>query len=335
MLFPKIGLDLGTCNCVVYLPKKGVVLKEPSIVAVDRFENKILAVGKEAKEMVGKTPDSIKIFRPLKDGVIANFKITKAMIEYFINKVLPFKIFKPDILIGIPGSATSTEKRAVIEAGLSAGARNVYLARQSILAALGAGIPIESYSGNMVVDMGGGTTEIAVISLGGIVCGESIRTGGYKIDKAIINYLKEKQNLLIGEQTAEEIKIKIGSALLEKEKKELIVKGRHQLSGLPKKIKINSNDICYAINDILEEIVAAVKKVLSQTPPELAADIVEKGIILTGGTSQLRNLPRFFSKHLNIPVLLAKEPIFCVAKGTGIVLDSLSVYKKALLLKRL
>ncbi|MGB9598256.1 MAG: rod shape-determining protein [Minisyncoccales bacterium] len=335
MIFPRIGLDLGTCNCVVFLPKKGVVLKEPSIVAVDRLESKILAVGKEAKEMIGKTPDPIKVFRPLKDGVIANFKITKAMIEYFIKKVLSFRLFRPDVLIGVPGSATPTEKRAVIEAGLLAGARNVYLARQAILAALGAGIPIESYSGNMVVDIGGGTTEIAVISLGGIVCGESIRTGGYKIDKAIIEYFKEKENLLIGEQTAEEIKIKIGTALPEKEKRELIVKGRCQPSGLPRKVKVSSNDICLAISEILEEMVNAIKRVLGQTPPELAADIVEKGIILTGGTSQLRNISKFFSKQLNTPVLLAKEPIFCVARGTGIILEGLSLYKKALILKRL
>ncbi|MBI2038620.1 MAG: rod shape-determining protein, partial [Candidatus Nealsonbacteria bacterium] len=251
MFVTKIGIDLGTCNSVVFLPKKGVVLQEPSVVAVTLAENKILAVGKEAKEMTGRTPDTIRIYRPLKDGVIADFRVTLAMIRYFIEKVAGrFRILKPELMIGVPAGITSTERRAVIEAGVLAGAKAVYLAKEPILSAIGAGIPINSVSGNMIVDIGGGTAEVAVIALGGIVNWHSVRVAGDKIDSAITDYIKKKHNLAIGEQTAEEIKIKIGTALPEKENRFLEIRGRDLILGLPRNIKISSNEICEAVSDI-------------------------------------------------------------------------------------
>jgi len=335
MLVRKIGIDLGTCNTLVFLPKKGVIFQEPSVVAVSIPDNKILAVGRAAKEMLGKTPETIRIYQPLKDGVIADFRVTLAMIRYFLKKTLgPFSFLKPDVLIGVPAGATSTERRALIEAGLAAGAKEVFLVKEPILAALGAGIEIGSYSGNMVVDIGGGTTEVAVISLGGIVTSKSIRVGGDKIDLAISEYIKKKYNLAIGEQTAEDIKIKIGTAVFEKEPLELDIKGRDLISGLPKNIRINSNEICEAISDILLEIIQLIKITLRETPPELSADIMDKGLVLTGGGSLLRNLPELFERSLGVPVMLAEEPLLCVAKGTGKILESLDLYKRVLMRKK-
>jgi rod shape-determining protein MreB len=271
----------------------------------------------------------------LKDGVIADFRVTLAMIRYFLRKTLGFFSFlKPEILIGIPAGATSTERRALIEAGLGAGAKEVFLVKSPILAALGAGIPIDSYSGNMVVDIGGGTTEVAVISLGGIVNSKSIRIGGDKMDLAISEYIKKKHNLAIGEQTAEEIKIKIGTAIFEKEPLDLEIKGRDLISGLPRNIKITSNEVCEAISDVLSEIIQVIKTTLRETPAELSADIMEKGLVLTGGGSLLRNLPELLEKSIGIPVILAEEPMLCVAKGTGKILESLDTYKKVLMTKR-
>jgi len=335
MIVRKIGIDLGTCNTVVFVPKRGVIFREPSVVAVSIPENKILAVGQSAKEMLGRTPDSIRIYRPLKDGVIADFRVTLAMIRYFLKKTLgPFSFLKPEVLIGVPAGATSTEKRALIEAGLGAGAKEVFLVKEPILAALGAGIPIESCSGNMVVDIGGGTSEVAVISLGGIVTSNSIRIGGDKMDLAISEYIKKKYNLAIGEQTAEEIKIKIGTAIFEKEPLDLEIKGRDLISGLPRNVKITSNEVCEAISDVLSEIIQVIKTTLRETPPELSADIMDKGLVLTGGGSLLRNLPELLEKSLGIPVILAEEPMLCVAKGTGKILESLDLYKKVLMTKR-
>jgi rod shape-determining protein MreB len=335
MIVRKIGIDLGTCNTVVFVPKKGVIFKEPSVVAVSIPENKILAVGQAAKEMLGRTPDTIRIYRPLKDGVIADFRVTLAMIRYFLKKTLgTFSFLKPEVLIGIPAGATSTERRALIEAGIGAGAKEVFLVKEPILAALGAGIPIESCSGNMVVDIGGGTTEVAVISLGGIVNSNSIRIGGDEMDSAISEYIKKKYNLAIGEQTAEEIKIKIGTAIFEKEPLDLEIKGRDLVSGLPRNIKISSNEVCEAISDVLAEIIQVIKKTLRETPPELSADIMEKGLVLTGGGSLLRNLPELLEKSIGIPVILAEDPMLCVAKGTGKILESLDLYKKVLMTKR-
>jgi rod shape-determining protein MreB len=335
MFLRKIGIDLGTCNSVVFAPQKGVVLKEPSVVAVTLDENRVLAVGAEAKEMIGRTPDAIKVYRPLRDGVIADYRVTQAMIKYFIDKVSGrFRIFKPELLIGVPAGITSTERRAAIEAGVAAGAKAVFVAKEPILAAIGAGIPINSCSGHLVIDIGGGTAEIAVISLGGIVTSHSIRMAGDKMDEAISDYVKRKFNLAIGEQTAEEIKIKIGSALPEKEEKGLEVKGRDLLSGLPRVIRISSNDVSEAVGDVLNEIIQAVKLVLRRTPPELAADIMDRGMVMTGGSSQLRNLDVLISQSTGVPCFVAEDSILCVAKGTGVVLENLDVYKKSIMAKK-
>jgi len=351
----RIGIDLGTCNSVVFIPGKGVVLQEPSVVAVSLQENKILAVGETAKEMTGRTPDTIRIYRPLKDGVIADFRVTQAMLKYFIDKVSGFwRFFKPELMIGVPAGITSTERRAVIEAAANAGAKQTYLAKEPILAAIGAGIPINSCSGNMIVDIGGGTSEMAVISLGGIVTCHSLRIGGDKMDLAISDYIKKKYNLAIGEQTAEEIKIKIGTALPEKnsnavsvpdasaknkktgepQAKNLEIRGRDLILGLPRTIKISSNEVCEAIFDILSEIIQVIKSVLRDTPPELSADIIDKGMILSGGGALLRNIAERISQETGVPCFLAEDPLLCVAKGTGIVLENLDIYKKSIMSKR-
>ena len=330
----KIGIDLGTCNSLVFVPRKGVVLEEPSVVAVDTLENKILAVGEEAKEMIGKTPENIKVYRPLKDGVIADFRVTQAMLKYFINKVSgTFRFFRPELIIGVPAGITSTEKRAVIEAGILAGARDCYTAKEPILAAIGADIPINSCSGNMIVDIGGGTSEIAVISLGGIVTCRSVRMGGDKIDLDILDYIKKKYNLAIGEQTAEEIKIKIGNAL-KGEDKELEIRGRDLISGLPKNIKISSNEISEVISDTLIEIIQTIKTVLRETPPELSADIIDKGMILSGGGALLGGVSEKISQETGVPCFLAEDPTLCVVKGTGIILENLDYYKKSIMTKK-
>jgi rod shape-determining protein MreB len=334
MFVTKIGIDLGTCNSVVFLPKKGVVLEEPSVVAVTLAENKILAVGKEAKEMTGRTPDTIRIYRPLRDGVIADFRVTSAMIRYFIEKVAGrFRFLKPELMIGVPAGITSTERRAVIEAGMAAGAKAVYLAKEPILSAIGAGIPINSVSGNMIVDIGGGTAEVAVIALGGIVTWHSVRVAGDKIDIAISDYVKKRHNLAIGEQTAEDIKIKIGTALPEKENRFLEIRGRDLVLGLPRNIKISSAEICEAISDTLAEIIQIIKNVLRETPPELSADIMDKGMVLTGGGSLLRNLPELIARATGVPCTLAEDPLLCVAKGTGVVLENLDIYKRSIMSK--
>ncbi len=331
----RIGIDLGTCNSVVFIPKKGVVLQEPSVVAVDLSENKILAVGREAKEMMGRTPDTISIYRPLKDGVIADFRVTQAMLKYFIDKTIGrFRLFKPDLMVGIPAGITSTERRAVIEAGLNVGAKAVYLAKEPILAAIGAGVPINSCSGNMIVDVGGGTTEAAVISLGGIVNFHSIRVAGDKMDIAISDYIRKKYNLAIGEQTAEEIKKRIGTALPEKEPRKMEIRGRDMALGLPKNIKISSNDVCEALSDILSEIIQSIKLVLRDTPPELSADIMNKGMVMTGGGSLLDNLPELIAKSIGVPAILAEDSLLCVAKGAGLMLENLDIYKKTVMRKK-
>jgi rod shape-determining protein MreB len=330
----KIGIDLGTCNSLVFVPGKGVVLQEPSVVAVSLDENKILAVGEEAKEMTGRTPDTIRVYRPLKDGVIADFRVTQAMLKYFIDKVSGFwRFLKPELMIGVPAGITSTERRAVIEAAINAGAKQAFLAKEPILAAIGAAIPINSCSGNMIVDIGGGTSEIAVISLGGIVTCHSIRTGGDKMDLAISDYIKRKYNLAVGEQTAEEIKIKIGTALPSQEARSLEIRGRDLISGLPRTIKISSNEVSEAISDIISEIIQVIKGVLRETPPELSADIIDKGMILSGGGALLRNISERISQETGVPSFLAEDPLLCVAKGTGVVLENLDVYKKSIMVK--
>ena len=335
MFLKKIGIDLGTCNSLVFIPGKGVVLQEPSVVAVTLSENRILAVGKVAKEMTGRTPDTIRVYRPLKDGVIADYRVTQAMLRYFINKIMGrLSFFKPELMIGVPAGVTSTERRAVIEAGVAAGAKQVFVAKEPILAAIGAGIPIGSSSGHMIIDIGGGTSEVAVISLGGIVTSNSVRVAGDKMDLAISELIKKKYNLAIGEQTAEEIKIKIGTAVPEREEKFMEIRGRDLISGLPKNIKISSNEVADALTDPLSEITQAIKNVLRDTPPELSADIMDKGMILSGGGALLGNIDTRISQATGVPCFLAEEPLLCVAKGTGVVLENLEVYKKSIMSKK-
>lgn len=331
----KLGIDLGTANTLVFFPGRGVVLNEPSVVAVSEQDNKILAVGNEAKVMIGRTPDSIIAYRPLKDGVIADYRVTEAMLRYFIDKALgKWNIFKPEVMVSVPAGVTSTERRAVIEAALKAGAKNAYVVKEPILAAIGAGIPIQEAAGHMIVDIGGGTTDVAVISLGGIVASTSVKCAGNRIDGAIADYIKKTFNLAIGDKTAEEIKISIGSAVPIEEELSMIVKGRDFISGLPRSTEVKTNEIVKAIGRELREMIKAIKDVLQETPPELAADIIDRGIIMTGGSSMLRNLPDLVFRRTGVKATLAEDALLCVAKGTGIALDHLDTYKKSIISKR-
>lgn len=334
MFVRKIGIDLGTANILVFIPKKGVVVNEPSVVAVSMDDNKILAVGNEAKEMLGKTPENIYASRPVKNGVIADYRVTEAMIRYFINKVSgKIRIFKPEVIVSVPAGITSTEKRAVIDATIQAGARAAYVVKEPILAAIGAGIPINNPCGNMIIDVGGGTSEVAVISLGGIVSFSSVRVGGDKLDRAIIEYLRKKYGIAIGERNAEDIKIKIGSAIFEEEVS-MEVRGRDLVSGLPKTIQITSNEITEAMQDELQETIRAVKNVLQNTPPELSSDVIDRGMILSGGGALLRNMDKLLAQATGVSCYVADEPLLCVAKGTGIILENLEMYKRIIISKR-
>ncbi len=335
MLIKKIGIDLGTTYTLVHLPKKGIVINEPSVVAVSLIDKRILAVGDEAKEMIGRTPDSIVAVRPLKDGVIADYRITEAMLRYFINKALGgLRLFRPEVMVAVPAGITSTERRAVIDATIAAGAKAAYIIKEPIAAAIGANIPIGSPSGHMIVDVGGGTTEAAVISLGGIVACRSVRIGGNRFDAAIAEFIRRKYNLAIGEKTSEDIKIEIGSAMYMENPAVMKVRGRDMITGLPKTIAVNSNDITEALQKELEGIIATVKEVLQNTPPELSADVIDKGIIMSGGSSQLRNIDTLLSKAIGVPVYMADDPSLCVAKGTGVALDNLEMYKRSILATR-
>lgn len=331
----KLGIDLGTANTLVYVPGKGVVLNEPSVVAVSEQDNKIIAVGIEAKGMIGKTPDNIIAYRPMKDGVIADYRVTEAMLRYFIGKVLgPMSIFKPEVMVSVPAGVSSTERRAVIEATMKAGAKNAYVVKEPILAAIGAGIPIHEARGHMVVDIGGGTTDVAVISLGGIVASTSVKCAGDKIDHAIADYIKKTFNLAIGDKTAEDIKITVGSAVPLEEELTMTIKGRDFIAGLPRSTEVSTNEIVKAIDKELRQIIKAIKDVLQETPPELSADIIDQGIIMTGGTSQLKNLPELVYRRTGVKAVLADDALYCVAKGTGIALDHLETYKKSIIAKR-
>ncbi|MBI4120379.1 MAG: rod shape-determining protein [Parcubacteria group bacterium] len=331
----KIGIDLGTANTLVYVPPKGIVIYEPSVVAVTLDDNRIMAVGTEAKEMIGRTPETIVAVRPIKDGVIADYRVTEAMIRHFINKITGrFSFFRPEVMVAVPAGVSSTERRAVVEATLKAGAKAAYVVKEPVLAALGSGIPINESSGHMIIDIGGGTTEVAVISLGGIVAWASARVGGNALDAAIQNYIHKVHNMAVGERTAEQIKITLGSALPQKEEEILEIRGRDLVAGLPKTIELHSNEIPKAIKDTLAEIVKTVKKVLQDTPPELAADIMDKGMILSGGTAMLRGIDSLITQETGVPCYIADDPIFCVAKGTGIALENLELYKRALFAKR-
>lgn len=332
MLLTRLGIDLGTTNILIYVPSKGIVVNEPSVVALDVVNNKVMAIGKEAKIMIGRTPESIVANHPLKDGVIANYKITQAMLKYFINKLSgKIRFIKPDIMIAIPAGVTSTEKRAVVDASLAAGAKNAYIIKEPIAAALGAGVPIASPSGNMIIDIGGGTSEVAVIALGDIVASTSVRVGGNKMDEAISAYVRKKYNLIIGEQTAEEIKIKIGAAMPLKKDLTKEVSGCNTISGLPESIIVTTTDTINALKPVLNDIILAVKSVLQKTPPELASDVMDKGLIITGGGALLRNIDQLFTKVTGVPCQIADEPLLCVVKGTGIAVENLNAYKKSVL----
>ncbi|HEY4484074.1 MAG TPA: rod shape-determining protein [Candidatus Paceibacterota bacterium] len=331
----KLGIDLGTANTLVFVPGRGIVLNEPSVVAVSEIDNRVVAVGNEAKDMVGKTPDNIRAYRPMKDGVIADYRVTEAMLKYYISKALgPWHFFKPDVMVSVPAGVTSTERRAVIEATVKAGAKNAYVVKEPILAAIGAGIPIYEPKGHMVVDIGGGTTDVAVISLGGIVSSTSVKFAGNKIDQAIADYIKKTFNLGIGDKTAEEVKIAIGSAVPLEEELTYTIKGRDFLTGLPRSAEIKTNEIVKAIDDELREIIKAIKFVFQETPPELSADIIDQGIIMTGGSSQLRNLPELIYRRTKVKAYLAEESLYCVVKGTGIALEHLDTYKKSIITKK-
>ncbi len=335
MFVKKIGIDLGTANILVFIPQKGVVVNEPSVVAVSLDDNKILAVGNEAKEMLGKTPENISASRPVKDGVIADYKITEAMIRYFINKVSgKVRFFKPEVIVSVPAGITSTERRAVIDATLQAGAKAAYVVKEPILAAIGAGIPINTPFGNMIVDIGGGTSEVAIISLGGIVSFSSVRVGGDKLDQAISDYIRKTYGVAIGSRNAEEIKIKIGGATIVENNKSLEVRGRDLISGLPKTVKINSNEIVEAMQDELQEIIKGVKDVLRETPPELSSDVIDRGMVLSGGGALLRNLDKLISQSTGVPCYVADNPLLCVAKGTGMVLDNLDLYRRSVISRK-
>ncbi len=332
MFSKKIGIDLGTTYTLVYLPKRGIVINEPSVVAISVDDNKILAVGNEAKDMLGRTPDMIVAARPLKDGVIADYRITETMIRYFINKSLGgLRIFRPEVMVSVPAGISSTERRAVIEVTIAAGAKAAYIIKEPVAAAIGANIPIGSATGHMIVDIGGGTAEMAVISLGGIVSSASVRVGGNKFDAAILEFVRKKYNLAIGERSAEEIKINIGSALYIEDKLYMEIRGRDLVSGLPRSLTISSDDVTEAIQNELESIVVAIKKVLNATLPELSADIIDKGIIISGGSALLRNIDQLVARTTGVPAYIADDALLCVARGTGIALDNLSSYKRSIL----
>ena len=331
----KIGIDLGTVNTLVFIPGRGIILNEPTVVAISPDNNAVLAIGIEAQIMVGRTPENIIAKKPMRDGVIADYKITEAMLRYFIQKSLGrFQLIKPEVLVTVPSGSSSTERRAVIDATVNAGARAAYIVKEPVLAAIGANIPINSASGNLIMSVGGGTTEVAVISLGGIVTSHSRRVGGNKLDQAIIDYLKRRHNLAIGERTAERIKIEVGSALPLKDELHISVCGRDILTGLPRNINIGTNEVVEAISERLKEIIQAVKLVLAQAPPELSADIMDKGIILSGGTALLRNFDELMVKATGVPAYVAEEPLFCVAKGAGLVLENLEFYKRSIMARR-
>jgi len=331
----RVGIDLGTANTNVYLPGKGVVITEPTVVAYDEHSQKIIAVGKEAKEMIGKTPEEIKIYRPLKEGVIADYKATLAILRYFLSKLKIAKFIKPILVVSVPAGITSTEKRAIIDAGLEAGAKEVYPIKEPILAALGAEMPIQSPLGNMIVNIGGGTTEIAVISLGGVVSFESLKIAGDKMDEAIKEYLRRKFNLAVGDKTAERIKMEIGSAIMKHNNNHdnslfMEVSGVDLITGLPKQIKLYSYQVAESLQKDLKEIINSIKRVLSETLPELVADIMEHGMLVSGGGALLKNIDILISQNTGVKASIADDPLYAVARGTGKVLEKIDVYTKLL-----
>lgn len=328
----RLAIDLGTTNVRVSVPGQGIVINEPSVVAVDASSNQVMAIGQEAREMLGRTPESIVAVHPLKDGVVANYRVTQAMLRYFVNKLGGrIRLFRPEVMVSVPAGATSTERRAVIDACVAAGAKAAYVIKNPVAAALGAGIPIAAPSGHMVIDIGGGTSEVAVISLGDVVASSSVRVAGNKMDEAIASYIRTKYNLVIGTRTAEEVKISIGTALKSKKEATLEVSGSNAVSGLPESVIVISTDTVSAVKEPIAEIIGAVKLVLQQTPPELASDVMDKGIILTGGGSLLRRIDDLLTKVTGVPCQVAEEPMLCVVKGVGMAVEHLDAYKRSVL----
>lgn len=331
----KLAIDLGTTSTLIYVPKRGIVLNEPSVVAISQADNAVLAVGQEAQAMIGRTPESITAHRPLKDGVIADYRIAEAMLRYLMKKAgASVKFFRPEVLVAVPANITSTERRAVVDATLSAGARSVYLIKEPVAAAIGANIPIGESSGHMIVDIGGGTTEAAVISLGGIVIAHSARVGGNVFDAAIMEHIRRRYGLVIGEPTAEHIKKSIGSAMHDDEPQHMSIRGRDLASGLPKEIVIVSSEVTEALREPLSEVIQAIKHVLQDTPPELAADVIDKGIVLSGGGASLRHIDQLISEATSVPCYIAEDPLVCVVKGAGAALENLDHYKRSILLTK-
>jgi rod shape-determining protein MreB len=325
-----IAIDLGTANTLVWVAGEGLVVNEPTVVAISADDNKVVAVGEEAKKMLGRTPEALIASRPMRDGVIADYQVTEAMLRYFIGKVIGrFQLFKPNVMVCVPAGCTQVERRAALDATLSAGAGHAYLIDEPLAAAIGAQIPVSAPSGHMIVDMGGGSTEAAVISLGGVVTHKSARIAGNKIDEAIQNYLKKEHNLIVGDQTSEDIKLKIGSATPTPKIEKLEISGRDLVFGLPRTVIITSTEVTEAIKPVLMQIIGAVKAVLEDTPPELAADIIDKGIIMSGGSALLRNFDKLMTEETGVPAHVADEPLLCVVRGTGLVLENIELWKRS------
>ena len=331
----KIAIDLGTTSTLMYIPGKGIVLDEPSVVAVSQDDSVVLAIGDEAKDMIGRTPESIIAHRPLKDGVIADYRVTEAMLRYLLKKIgASVRFLRPEVLISVPAGITSTERRAAVDAAMSAGAKSAYLIKAPVAAAIGAGLPIGESSGHMIVDIGGGTTEAAVISLGGIVTAHSARVGGNVYDRTIAEHIRKRYGVVIGEPTAEAIKKEIGSAIVEEEPKQMSIRGRDLASGLPKETIISSHEVTEALRDPLIETVQAVKHVLQDTPPELSSDVIDKGIVISGGGALLKNIDQLISQSTSVPCYIADDPLVCVAKGAGAAIENLGDYKRSILLTK-
>lgn len=331
----RLAIDLGTANTLVWMAGEGIVANEPTVVAVSADDNSVVAVGEDAKRMLGRTPETLIALRPMRDGVIADYQVTRAMLKYFINKVTGRMLLRrPDVMVCVPAGCTQVERRAALDATLEAGAAHAYLIDEPLAAAIGADIPVSAPSGHMILDMGGGAAEAAVISLGGVVVHSSVRVAGNKIDEAIQNYIKKKHNLVIGDQTAEDIKIKIGSATLLAKEEKMEVSGRDLVFGLPRTVVVTSGDLTEAMQNSLMQIVGTVKNVLEETPPELASDIIDKGIVMSGGTSLLRNFDKLIIEETGVPAHVAEDALYCVVKGTGVVLENIELWKRSLTTKR-
>lgn len=335
MFRKNIAIDLGTANTLVWVAGQGLIANEPTVVAISSEDNKVVAVGEDAKKMLGRTPESLIASRPMREGVIADYQVTEAMLRYFIGKVVGrFQFIKPNVMICVPAGCTQVERRAALDATLSAGAAHAYLIDEPLAAAIGAGIPVSAPSGHMIVDIGGGASEAAVLSLGGVVAHKSVRVAGNKIDESIQNYLKKKHNLIVGDQTAEDIKIKIGSATPLAKEEKLEISGRDLVFGLPRSLTLTSMDVTEAMRPILIQIIGVVKAVLEDTPPELAADIIDKGIVMSGGSSLLRNFDKLMTEETGVPAHVAEEPLLCVVRGTGLVMENIELWKRSVTTKR-